>query len=224
MAEIMTLKDLAEYLRMNERTVSKLAQEGRIPGFKVASQWRFSKEAIDAWFAAQMQTAGAVQDGAVERPRVSGLLAPEAINLGLASRTKDGVLSEMTEMLVKAKRITSGSALLSALREREKLCSTGVGRGIALLHPRHAVSDIAKEPVLGFGRSVEGVDFDAVDGEKVHMFFIDCATSDRVHLALLARLSRLLADEVLLERLRSASTADDVMEAIRDAEKRLVGN
>ena len=68
MAEIMTLKDLAEYLRMNERTVAKLVQEGKVPGLKVASQWRFSREAIDSWFAGQMQQRVGVRgDGAGRR-------------------------------------------------------------------------------------------------------------------------------------------------------------
>ncbi len=114
------------YLRMNERTVAKLVQEGKVPGFKVASQWRFSREAIDAWFAGQMQRTAQGDD--LARPQIAALLAPEVVNLGLKSHTKDGVLVEMTDMLVDAGRVTSGSLLLTALRERERLCSTGIGR------------------------------------------------------------------------------------------------
>jgi len=218
----MTLKDVAGYLRMNERTIAKLAQEGRLPGFKVASQWRFSKESIDSWLGREMRTGAVATETAARPPKVAALLAADAIVLYLKSRTKDGILTEMTNVLVQAGRITSGPVLLAALREREKLCSTGVGRGIAFLHPRHVISDIAREPVLAFGRSLEGVDFDAVDGARVHFFFLDCAPSDGLHLAMLARLSRLLADDSFLERLRRMQSSEEVIDAVRDAETRLV--
>ena len=221
MAEIMTLKDLAEYLRMNERTIAKLAQDGKIPGLKVASQWRFSKESIDNWFAREMHSASTSGTFDEKRARIADLLAPESITMELKNHTKDGILSEMTDMLVHAGRVASGPTLLTALRDREKLCSTGIGRGISFLHPRHVITDIAKEPVLAFGRSAKGVDFDAVDGEKVHFFFLDCAPSERMHLAMLARLARLLADDNLLEKLRAAATPEDAIRVIRQAENAL---
>jgi len=222
MAEIMTLKDLAGYLRMNERTIAKLAHEGKVPGIKVASQWRFSKETIDAWFAQQTQAAEITEAAGAEKQKIAALLAPEAIALDLASRTKDGILSEMTEMLVNAKRVSGGSALLAALRDRERLCSTGVGRGIAFLHPRHIIPEIVMEPVLAFGRSREGVRWEAVDGEKVHFFFLDCAPTDRLHLAILARLSRVLADDAVVGELARADKQSDVVEAVARGENRLV--
>jgi PTS system nitrogen regulatory IIA component len=219
---IMTLKDLAEYLRMNERTIAKLAQEGKIPGFKIASQWRFIKEAVDSWFSQQMQQTVTTEVAAAEKPKIASLLVNDAIMLDLKSRTKDGVLVEMTEMLAARGRVSSQATLLAALRERERLCSTGIGRGIAFLHPRHVVADIAKESVLAFARSEAGVDFDSVDGQKVHLFFLDLAPTERSHLAMLARLSRLLADESLVTRLTQAKVPDDVIGAVREAENRLV--
>ena len=222
MPVIMTLKDLADYLRMNERTIAKLAQEGKIPGFKIASQWRFIKEAVDSWFSQQMQQTVTTEIVAAEKPKIASLLVNDAILLDLKSRTKDGVLVEMTEMLAARGRVSSQSTLLAALRERERLCSTGVGRGIAFLHPRHVVADIAKEPVLAFARSEAGVGFDSVDGQKVRLFFLDLAPTERSHLAMLARLSRLLADDSLVTRLMQAKSPDEVISAVREAENRLV--
>ena len=222
MPVIMTLKDLADYLRMNERTIAKLAQEGKIPGFKIASQWRFIKEAVDSWFSQQMQQTVTTEIAAAEKPKVASLLVGDAILLDLKSRTKDGVLVEMTEMLAAGGRVHSQAALLGALRERERLCSTGIGRGIAFLHPRRVVADVANEPVLAFARSQAGVDFDSVDGQKVHLFFLDLAPTERGHLALLARLSRLLADDALRAKLMEAGTPAEVLDAVREAENRLV--
>jgi len=222
MPQVMTLKDLADYLRMNERTVAKLAQEGKIPGFKVASQWRFLKESVDSWFERQLQRVSGAEVAGSQRTRVSEALTVDTIELNLKSRTKDGVLVEMTEMLVSKGRIQSGQVLLGALRQREQLCSTGIGRGIALLHPRQIMPEIAREPMLAIGRSGEGVDFDAVDGRKVHVFFLDIAPTERTHLAMLARLSRLLADDALLERIRGAKEPREVIESVAEAEGRLV--
>lgn len=221
MAEIMTLKDLADYLRMNERTIAKLVQEGVIPGLKVASQWRFTREAIDNWFAGQLQQRGQASEEVV-KPVVWSLLSAGAIDLHLKSRTKDGILVEMVDKLASAGRINGTQALVTALRDRERLCSTGIGRGIAFLHPRHVISEVVKEPVLGFGRSDAGIDFQAVDGEPVRLFFLDCAPSERMHLAVLARLSRILADQKLLERLLTVEKAEEAVEAIRQAESSLV--
>ena len=222
MAEIMTLRDLADYLRMNERTISKLVADGKIPGFKVASQWRFSRESIDAWFKAQMQNLGVATDGQVA-VKVGAILAPEVMKLDLTARTKDGVLAEMTDLMARAGRVADSEVLLAALRERERLCSTGIGRGVAFLHPRHAIAEIVKEPVLALGRSAEGVEFDAVDGRKVHLFFLDCSPSERVHLAVLARLSRLLSDDYLLEKLRRYEDSAAIVSEIKAAEAAFAG-
>mgnify|MGYP001313556542 CR=1 FL=1 len=199
MAQVMTLKDVADYLRMNERTIAKLAQDGTIPGFKIASQWRFLRESIDTWFAQQVNRT--TTEIAVERPKVSALLSSDTIMMELRSRTKDGVLSEMTEMLVASGRVSSGTQLLAALRERERLCSTGIGRGIALIHPRRVIAESTREPLLAFGRSAEGIEYDAVDKEKVHLFFLDLAPTEQQHLAVLAKLSRLLAEDEIVKGL-----------------------
>ncbi len=84
------------------------------------------------------------------------------------------------------------------------------------------VPDLVREAVIAIGRSKEGVEFDAVDSEPVRLFFLDCAPSERVHLAVLARLSRLLADQALLERLLAAASEQEVIDAIGEVESRLV--
>jgi excisionase family DNA binding protein len=216
----MTLKDVADYLRMNERTIAKLAQDGTIPGFKIASQWRFLKESIDGWFAQQIHRSGQ-SEASSGKPKIAALAAAETMILELKSRTKEGVLAEMTDMLVAGGRVSSGALLLAALKERERLCSTGIGRGIAFIHPRRVITEGLREPVLAFGRSSEGIDFDAVDGQKVNLFFLDLAPTERQHLAVLAKLSRLLAEEKLVEGLRRAVTTTEVMEMIRQSESRL---
>ncbi len=221
MPEIMTLKDVAEYLRINERTVAKLAAEGRIPSMKVASQWRFSREAIDGWLASQMHPAGAGDTEALS-VQLARLMRAEAIRLSLASTTREGVLHEITDFLSQAGIIKSAKRLFDALIERERLCSTGIGKGAAFLHPRRVMADLVVEPVLAFARSDGGVDFDAVDGMPVRFFFLDCATSDRMHLLVLARLSRILADDDFVRMLESAEDPVQVINAVALVEDRTI--
>lgn len=224
MPEIMTLKDVAEYLRVNERTVAKMAQEGRIPSTKVASQWRFSKEAIDDWFVDRMRLAGTAIGNGAPRFELAKLLRSDLVKLELESRSKDAVLEEMSALLTQGRVVTSRKRLLKVLRERERLCSTGVGRGTAFLHPRKVIPELVSEPALAFGRSSQGIEFDAVDGKPVHFFFLDCATSERMHLSILARLSRILADDKILLKLTKAGRADEVVAALEAAEGRLVAS
>ena len=224
MPEILTLKDVADYLRVNERTVAKMAQEGRIPSTKVASQWRFSKEAIDDWFVGRMRLAGTAIGNGAPKFELAKLARSEIVKLELESRSKDEVLEEMSALLTQGRIVTSRKRLLEALRARESLCSTGVGRGTAFLHPRKVIPELVTVPALAFGRSSQGIEFDAVDGKPVHFFFLDCATSDRMHLSILARLSRILADDKLLGKLKKADRADQIVAALEAAEGRLIAS
>jgi PTS system nitrogen regulatory IIA component len=103
--------------------------------------------------------------------------------------------------------------LLKVLLERERLGSTGIGGGIGIPHGK--VADL-ETPLLGFGISHQGVDFDAIDQQPVHLFFILLTPSNATgtHLGLLARISRLLKDEKVKNQLRLADSPQAVRSII----------
>ncbi len=98
---------------------------------------------------------------------LSELMDPKRVKIGLQAKDKEGVLRELVELLDIPEE--NKEILLEALKRREELGSTGIGRGIAIPHSRSTVVD---NLYLVIGVSKEGVDFDAVDGKPVHIFFL----------------------------------------------------
>jgi len=114
--------------------------------------------------------------------------------------------------------------LLKALHEREQLHSTGVGDGVALPHARNALVGLVDKPVIVVGRHPEGIPYGAIDGKPARLFFLLVAPSVTQHLAVLARISRVLHDPRLRGTLFAARTVNDILKAVADAETKMYVN
>jgi mannitol/fructose-specific phosphotransferase system IIA component (Ntr-type) len=153
---------------------------------------------------------------------LSQLLSPTSINLELKSTDREAVLEELVNQVSAiAKQPDARQTLLRALHEREQLHSTGIGDGVALPHARNALVGLVDRPVIVFGRSTQGVPFGAIDGAPSKLFFLLVAPTVTEHLAMLARLSRLLRDPKLRHELLSVNTPNKALALIREAEARL---
>jgi fructose PTS system EIIBC or EIIC component len=123
-------------------------------------------------------------------PAAESHLRPELFIAELRTRKKASVLEELSDALVAAKVARSPEAMLDALRRREALGSTGIGKGIAVPHAR---STLVSERALLVARSTKGVDFDALDGQPVHLCFLIVAPPlerDPIYLKLVAEIVR----------------------------------
>jgi mannitol/fructose-specific phosphotransferase system IIA component (Ntr-type) len=150
------------------------------------------------------------------------ILSPATINLDLQSADQDSVLDELVNQIPQfAKLPDSRQTLLRALREREQLHSTGIGDGVALPHSRNALVGLVDQPIMVFGRHKKGIPYDAIDGIPARLFFLLVAPTVTQHLAILARLGRLLRDPKLRQSLLSADSADKVLALVRDGEAKL---
>lgn len=151
--------------------------------------------------------------------RINGLLQLEDIIPELSSDTKELVLDELAAKVAQRHSNFDRAELLKILLERERLGSTGIGDGIAIPHGK--LRRLAK-PVLAFGRSLKGIDFDALDGRKVQLFFLLLAPEDAVgvHLKMLARISRILKDPGVRKDLLAAQDAAAIFEVIREQDCR----
>lgn len=147
------------------------------------------------------------------------LLPPECIHLNLAGTGSDTVLEELAGR-VPSLSAAQRSQLVAALREREAVHSTGVGDGVALPHTRDALDGAPTGPVVVMGRHLAGVDFRALDGRPVHLFFLILATNLKEHLALLARLSRMLRRPAVRKALLAAADPAAVLEVVTRAQAR----
>jgi len=150
---------------------------------------------------------------------LSELLSPAAINLDLKSTDRDAVLSELVNQVPPlAGQPEARQTLLRALHEREQLHSTGIGDGIALPHSRNALVGVVDQPIIVFGRHATGIPYDAFDKVPARMFFLLVAPTVTQHLAVLARLTRLLRDPKLRQNLLRADRPEKVIALIREVE------
>ena len=129
----------------------------------------------------------------------------------------DDVRGILKQLLAPVAGATS-EIILAALLAREKVLSTGIGHGIAI---PHAISSSIPEPQVLLGISAEGADYQSMDGEPVHVFFVLLSPPDRAshHTRLLARIARLGRDPAFVEGLRSVSNPAEAIEYIASYER-----
>ena len=131
----------------------------------------------------------------------------------LQGKDKESVIEELVDLAAGSNMIKDRDELLADIKERESLVTTGVGYGVAF---PHAKTRSAKGIVITFGRSVEGVEFDAMDHHPVKLFFLIAAPEDAIgaHLNVMARLSYLMKSSENREKLLEASSPGDVLALI----------
>ncbi len=145
--------------------------------------------------------------------KLSDLLDIKNINVFMKAKNKNLAIEELADLIVKSNTSINKDDLVRILLEREKLGSTGIGEGVAIPHGK--VPDIT-EPIISFGRSENGLDFDSMDGLPVHLFFLLVApeNSANIHLKALARIAKILKNQVLRKQLLEAKTREDIYKII----------
>lgn len=147
------------------------------------------------------------------------LLSLAAIGLNLVGSTRDDILRELAALVPEiVGNAEAQASLLQTLQERELLHSTGIGDGIALPHARNALAGIVQRPIIAVGRRDAGVPWAAIDDQPAKLFFLIIAPNLTQHLAILARISRLLRDAKLRQALMAADKSAKFIELIRLAE------
>ncbi len=151
--------------------------------------------------------------------KLSSLIPTEAILDELEATDKKAALKEMLEALSAAGRVSAESApaLVNALMGREKLGSTGIGKGVAV---PHATSEKVQGLVAAFARSSGGIDFAALDGQPVHLVFLLLASKDSSgrNLEALARVAKLVRDDRFCRFLREAKDRKELAELLVEAD------
>jgi PTS system nitrogen regulatory IIA component len=152
--------------------------------------------------------------------KIMDILIKDAVILNLGVREKRDVLGEMAAALAKVEPQIEADRLLEVLLEREALQSTGIGEGVAIPHGKMVGLD---RLVASFARSPEGVDFDSIDGQPTHHFFLLVVPehSGGQYLKALARISRFFRDVAFRQRLTDAESLDEVIRSIEDEDAAL---
>lgn len=149
--------------------------------------------------------------------KIRDLLAVESIDLNGKVTGKNETLDAMVALMAKSGKINDVEKYRKGVYAREEEGTTGIGEGIAIPHCK---SDAVSKPGLAAMVIKDGVDFDALDGEKVSLIFLIAApnTEDNVHLDVLSKLSVLLMDENFTSGLRNAKTVEEFLSVIDRAE------
>ncbi|MHB9097656.1 MAG: PTS sugar transporter subunit IIA [Syntrophales bacterium] len=150
--------------------------------------------------------------------KITEMLRKEFILEELKAGNKRDTLAELSGVFAKGEFRVDPEAMLHVLLEREKLGSTGIGDGIAIPHGKLAGLD---EMVIAFGRSREGIDFEAMDGKPAHLFFLLMAPANSAgqHLKALAKISRMMKDEVFRRNLLEAKRHDELVRIIAEKDE-----
>jgi len=152
-----------------------------------------------------------------ESMKISELLNPHSVVANLKANDKESALSELADALLAVAPELQRDTVLHVLHEREQLGSTGIGEGVAIPHGK--LKGIP-QLMLAFGRSLAGLDFESMDGQPVHLFFLLLAPEDSVgiHLKTLARISKLLKNPDIRQQLMEAADAEGIYQLICDRE------
>ncbi|MBX3179137.1 MAG: PTS sugar transporter subunit IIA [Candidatus Hydrogenedentes bacterium] len=199
--EILTLEEVAAYLRVSERTVYDWANKGEIPCGKIGTTWRFKRSELEKWVDARLTASK--KPVRPESIALRDLLAPERVLL-LDCDSKEAALNALVDALGRAPQVKDPEELRREVFERETLMSTGIGFGIGVPHVRLAS---VKDLVLAVGvnkRDLE--DYASLDERPVRIICMVAARENQhaQYLKALAAISNLMKEAEVRDALLSA--------------------
>ncbi|MFH1313514.1 MAG: PTS sugar transporter subunit IIA [Candidatus Eisenbacteria bacterium] len=209
--EIMTVEEVAEYLRVSERTVYEWAQKGEIPSGKLGTSWRFKRGEIERWVNQRLTRGGRTASG--HAFEIRDVLDPDRVVI-IDETSKESALRLMTDVLARSPRIHDRTELARAIFERERLMSTGIGFGVAVPHVRLAS---VKELVMALGASRRDItDYESLDGKPVRIICMVAAGQNQhsEYLRALAAVSASLKDPAVRESVLTAKSEAAVFELL----------
>lgn len=205
--EILTIEEVAKYLRVSERTVYDWAQKGEIPSGKIGTVWRFKKSEIEKWVNERLSSNNKMPPSTVS-VQIKNILSPDRI-VFLNHSTKHDALLELSQNLSVAPQVKNGQELAKEILKREDLMSTAIGRGIAIPHVRlSSITDL----VMSVGISkTDIIDFQTIDDVPVRLLFMIAAAYNQhaYYLQTLSFFSSKLKSQELRDSLLSVQNATD---------------
>jgi len=203
--DILTIEEVAAYLRVSERTVYEWAQKGDIPCGKLGAAWRFKRSEIENWV--DRRLSGKPRPVTVPTSVAIDSVLTQERTVILRHRNKTDILNELITVLASAPQMCDREQLAESIFRREAILSTAVGSGVAVPHVR---MENVKKLVMVVGISREGItDYQTIDGVPVHVVCMIAAVPSRheQYLRLLAAISGKLQDEQLRNELIAAQDA-----------------
>ena len=205
--DILTIEEVAKYLRVSERTVYDWAQKGEIPAGKIGTVWRFKKSEIEKWVNERLSSNIKKEENNPE-VIVKNILSPDRI-VFINHTTKRDALVELANNLSTAPQAKYSDELVTEILKREELMSTAIGRGIAIPHVRlSSVTDL----VMSVGICKKDIiDYQSIDEIPVRILIMIAAAYNQhtYYLQTLSFFSSKLKEKALRDKLLDASTPEE---------------
>jgi len=212
--DILTIEEVAKYLRVSDRTVYDWAQKGEIPAGKIGTVWRFKKSEVENWVNARLSSNSVKQ--AEMKIQIRNILSPDRI-VFLNHTSKHDAIIELADVLATAPQVKDAQELTQEILKREELMSTAIGRGIAIPHVRlSSITDL----VMAVGVCKKPIaDFQTLDDEPVTLLFMIAAAYNQhsYYLKTISHFSAKLKDADLRAAIVSSTSEVEVFNLLNKA-------
>ena len=153
--------------------------------------------------------------------KVFELLEENFILTDFKSDDKKDIINELIDLHKEDKNVNDLEKVRTAIHEREKEMSTGIGKGFAIPHGK---TNAVKDVIVSFGKTTRGIDYEALDGNPVHLVFLLVGKVDLVskYIKLLSRISRVMNKDKFREKLLSAKTKDEIINIFQEEEEQYI--
>lgn len=217
----LSVKDVADILSVSSKTIYRMIKSEAIPCFRVGGQWRFDRREIVSWLEDKREFAAksALISGGEEDISIADLIARGGVYSLAGCASKEQAIRAGIGM-IRSVRPADAEDLFASVMEREALCPTSVGNGVATPHPR-AFGRFADRPLIALCRLGLPVDFHSLDCEPVDTLVFIFPSTERLLLMIQAKLMRLLREDSVLSAFKSGNA--DVVMAVAEREAGIFG-
>ncbi len=232
---VFNLEEVADYLHVSKENVEELVKQGEIPFERKGGRLVFRRNELDAWASKRIlglpdkKLADYHKTSSVKSHDLSDthtimpeLIHPEFIHPAMTSKTKNSIIRDMVELADKTGLLYHPEDLRVSIEEREQMCPTALGGGMAILHPHTQNPFMSEDSFIVLGKTIQPIPFGSPDGRTTDIFFMLCSQDDRIHLHVLARICMMCHHTDLLFHLRETDNADHMYEAILSAENEVI--
>ncbi|TWT46091.1 Nitrogen regulatory protein [Phycisphaerae bacterium RAS1] len=221
----LTAKDAARMLNVNEDQIYAWIRNGTLPSYRVKDRYRLNRVELLEWAAARSIKVAPEffhenqqADGDL---LLTGALARGGVLQDVPCTDKTSALREVCARLKLPEQIDRDE-LLSVLLAREALCSTGIGNGVAIPHPRGPIVLGLAEPSVSLAFLSQPIDYRALDKKPVTVLFVIISTTVHIHLTLLSHLMFALQDGQFRELLDRRAAEDAILTKSAEIERRVL--
>ncbi len=221
----LTLSEIAERLNLNMETFNRWIKQGRIPVRKSGNFGIFNESELNKWAAKQRISYKTTKKKEKKKENIFSSILFSAVKKGglfenLMGDTKEEIIRSAVNLMPDFSNEFK-EKLYIQIMEREKLTSTGIGKGVAIPHPRTPLNgEIAQSMIVTYFLE-NAMDFDSIDGKPVFVLFFILAPSIEIHLNLLSRLSFCLRDNSFIDFLEQRPDFDTFLSRIQAMERNI---